>query len=171
MGVDPGSACTGWGVLALEGNRLDYRASGVVKMPRPLPLHERLLLLHRALDEVVTEHAPQQMAVEEVFYARNVRSALVLAHARGVVLLAASAHGLELAEYSARLVKQALVGYGNAEKHQVQDMVQRLLAPGRDMGEDESDALAVAVCHAHRSNALLGARRSGAGQRPRRGSR
>lgn len=151
MGVDPGSRCAGWGIVAADGNRLERLESGVVKL-RESELHQRLRTLRLALEDVLTRHTPECMAVEEVFYARNVRSALVLAQARGVILLAAADHALDLAEYSTRMVKQAVVGYGNAEKHQVQDMVCRLLNIRDAMPADESDALAIAICHLHRGD-------------------
>lgn len=151
LGLDPGLASTGWGVIRAEGNRLSHIANGQVRTDARAPLPQRLAKLHAALGEVVTEYAPAGAAVEEVFVNDNPQSTLKLAHARGVVLLAARAAELEIFEYAPRSVKSAVVGYGAAEKEQVAKMV-RMLLPGcasLKMSADASDALAIAICHAH----------------------
>src|SRR5438105_6939361 len=160
LGLDPGLRHTGWGVIDVAGSRLSYVADGVVHAPTELPLAERLVALFRQLGAVVERFRPDEAAVEESFVNKNAASTLKLGVARGVVLLAPAERGIPVAEYSANLVKKAVVGAGHAEKSQVQLMVRRLL-PGCDSSEpDAADALAVAICHAHHAatRRLLGAR-------------
>lgn len=149
LGLDPGLACTGWGVIAAEGNRLSHIANGQVRTDARLPLGERLARLHAGLAEVIETHRLGGAAVEEVFVNDNPQSTLKLGQARGVVLLAAAQAGLEVGEYAPRLVKKALVGTGAADKAQVHAMVQRLLPGAAIAGADAADALAVAITHAH----------------------
>lgn len=147
LGLDPGLGRTGWGLVEAEGNRLRHIAHGAIVTAPALPLAARLGQLHTGLLAVLALHAPQEAAIEEVFVNRNPQSTLKLGHARGVVLLAI-AH-LPHAEHATRLVKKAVVGTGAAEKAQVMAMVARLLPGCGAMGEDEADALAVAIAHAH----------------------
>jgi crossover junction endodeoxyribonuclease RuvC len=149
LGLDPGLSCTGWGVIRAEGNRLSHVANGQVRTDARHDLGDRLARLHEHLCEVVRAHAPGGAAVEEVFVNDNPQSTLKLGQARGVVLLAAAQAGLRVGEYAPRLVKKALVGTGGADKAQVHAMVQRLLPGARIAGADASDALAVAITHAH----------------------
>jgi crossover junction endodeoxyribonuclease RuvC len=149
IGLDPGLGCTGWGVIAAEGNRLSHIANGQVRTDSKAGLPERLLALHGALLAVLASHLPQAAAVEEVFVNDNPQSTLKLGQARGVVLLAAASLGIEVGEYAPRLVKKAVVGTGGAEKSQVHAMVSRLLPGVRIAGADAADALAVAITHAH----------------------
>jgi crossover junction endodeoxyribonuclease RuvC len=149
IGLDPGLACTGWGVIAAEGNRLSHVANGQVRTEASEPLPARLVRLEAALGEVLGEHCPQAAAVEEVFLNDNPQSSLKLGQARGVVLLAAARRGIPIGEYAPRLVKKAVVGVGAADKSQVHAMVQRLLPGIRIAGADAADALAVAITHAH----------------------
>jgi crossover junction endodeoxyribonuclease RuvC len=149
LGLDPGLACTGWGVIRAEGNRLSHVANGRCRTPAQAALPERLHKLHADLLAVISAHAPQAAAVEEVFVNDNPQSTLKLAQARGVVLLAAASAGLQVGEYAPRLVKKALVGTGGADKAQVHAMVTRLLPGVEIAGPDASDALAVAITHAH----------------------
>ena len=149
IGLDPGLACTGWGVIAAEGNRLSHVANGQVRTDPRQPLPARLVRLDEALGAVIEAHAPAEAAVEEVFLNENPQSTLKLGQARGVVLLAAARRGLGVGEYAARLVKKAVVGTGGAEKAQVHAMVQRLLPGAKIAGADAADALAVAITHAH----------------------
>lgn len=148
IGVDPGSRRTGYGVISVEGNRchcLDYGA--IATGNRCFP--ERLKLIHARLEELFARFSPSAVAVEEIFHAVNVRSALTLGQTRGVVLLVVAQAGIPLAEYTALQVKKAVVGYGKAEKTQVQMMVGRLLnLKGKPEPLDASDALAIALCHA-----------------------
>ena len=149
IGLDPGLACTGWGVIAAEGNRLSHVANGQVRTDPKQALPARLVRLDELLGEVIAAHSPAEAAVEEVFLNENPQSTLKLGQARGVVLLAAARRGLNVGEYSARLVKKAVVGTGGAEKAQVHAMVSRLLPGAKIAGPDAADALAVAITHAH----------------------
>jgi crossover junction endodeoxyribonuclease RuvC len=149
LGVDCGTQRTGYGVIESDGGCHKLIASGVITPKVKDPFEARLHEIARGLREVIRRHAPAAAAVEQVFYAANVRTALKLAHVRGVALLAIAEAGLELGEYSPLEIKISVVGYGQAGKRQVQVMVQSLL--GLDSmieSEDACDALAVAICHA-----------------------
>ena len=147
LGLDPSLSRTGWGLIEAEGNRLVHVAHGAISTRSGEALAVRLRVLHEALLAVVAAHAPHEAAVEEVFVNKNPQSTLKLGQARGVVLLAVG--HLPVAEHATRLVKKAVVGTGAAEKAQVAAMVARLLPGCGAMGEDEADALAVAIAHAH----------------------
>jgi crossover junction endodeoxyribonuclease RuvC len=148
IGLDPGLRHTGWGIIEASGNRLSHVADGVVHAHVNLSLAERLGEIFHQLNEVLDRYAPEAAAVEETFVNKNPSSTLRLGMARGVVLLAPAERGLPVFEYSTNLVKKSIVGVGHADKAQVQMMVRRLL-PGAQADEDASDALAVAICHAH----------------------
>lgn len=148
LGIDPGSRVTGFGIIDSDGSRSRHVASGCVRTAGD-DLPARLGEIYRELHAVIAAHGPQQVAVEQVFMARNASAALKLGQARGAAIVAAVDHRLPVYEYSAREVKQALVGKGSAEKEQVQYMVQLLLGLQGGMPLDESDALAIALCHAH----------------------
>jgi len=155
LGLDPGLRHTGWGVIDVAGNQLTHVADGVVHAATDQPLAARLVSLFRQVTAVLDRFRPDEAAVEETFVNRNPASTLKLGVARGVVLLAPAERGLPVAEYSANLIKKAVVGAGHAEKAQVQMMVRQIL-PGCDIAEpDAADALAVAIYHAH----LVGTRR------------
>ena len=149
LGLDPGLGTTGWGVIAAEGNRLSHIANGQISTDAKMALGERLVMLDRALVDVLREHTPAAAAVEEVFLNVNPQSTLKLGQARGVILLAAAKSGVVVGEYAARLVKKAVVGTGGADKTQVHAMVARLLPGVKISGSDAADALAVAITHAH----------------------
>jgi crossover junction endodeoxyribonuclease RuvC len=149
IGLDPGLGCTGWGVIAADGNRLSHVANGQVRTDPRQALPARLVRLEAELGRVIEAHQPVEGAVEEVFLNENPQSTLKLGQARGVVLLAAARRGLAVGEYAPRLVKKAVVGTGGAEKAQVHAMVQRLLPGVKIAGADAADALAVAITHAH----------------------
>jgi crossover junction endodeoxyribonuclease RuvC len=150
FGVDPGSAHTGYGCIDASGDRHRVLAYGALSPPARDAFPDKLRAIHDGLIAQLDLHRPEVVAIEDLFYARNARSALKLGHVRGVVMLAAVEAGLPVVEYSPAEVKQAVVGYGRAEKRQVQQMVSLLLGldppPSR---LDVTDALAVAVCHAH----------------------
>jgi crossover junction endodeoxyribonuclease RuvC len=149
LGLDPGLRNTGWGIIDVVGNRLSHVADGVVHAAADQPLAMRLVSLFRQITAVLEDFRPDEAAVEETFVNRNPASTLKLGVARGVVLLAPAERGLPVAEYSANLVKKAVVGAGHADKAQVQMMVRQIL-PGCAIAEpDAADALAVAICHAH----------------------
>jgi len=149
LGIDPGSRLTGFGVVnVLSNGKLDYVASGVVRVPA-VALAERLQVIYAGINEVIDTYRPNIAAVEKVFMARNADSALKLGHARASALLAAVTAGLPVMEYTALQVKQALVGRGHAQKEQVKHMVKVLLELSGNPQADAADALACAVCHAH----------------------
>lgn len=149
LGIDPGSRITGYGLVEKIGNRLRHMDNGAIITDSKAPMPERLQVIYRQLNRIIDEYAPQAVAVERIFVAKNALSALKLGHARGVAMLAGVNAGLPVAEYSAVEVKNAVVGYGRAAKTQVQHMVRVLLALPEIAQEDASDALAVAICHAH----------------------
>jgi crossover junction endodeoxyribonuclease RuvC len=150
LGIDPGTATTGFGIVTLENRRLFARGYGVVRTSAGQPLEKRLFHLHSEIEQLIKRFEPTEMAVESLFFNTNARSALAVGHARGVVLLAAAAAGLPVSEYTPLQVKQALVGRGRAEKAQVQFMVRAVLGLSETPSPDDAaDALAVAVCHAH----------------------
>jgi crossover junction endodeoxyribonuclease RuvC len=152
FGVDPGSLRTGYGCIDTDGSRHRLVACGAIATPAAAAFPEKLLAIHRALGQLLREHRPDCVVVENVFHAVNVRSALKLGHARGVALLTAVEGGYPVIEYTPAEVKLAVVGYGRAEKHQVGEMVRLLLGLGEvPRPHDASDALAVAICHVHSS--------------------
>ena len=156
LGIDCGTEYTGYGVVELEDSgRLVCLISGAIKLSAREPLPRRLSLISDRLEEIIREHQPHNVAIEDVFYALNVKSALKLGQVRGVAMLAAASAGLEVAEYSPLSIKSAVVGYGRAEKHQVQQMVRQLLQL-EEIPEpaDAADALAIAICHLHTSSTL-----------------
>jgi crossover junction endodeoxyribonuclease RuvC len=149
IGLDPGLRATGWGVILAEGNRLSHVAHGTIRTNPDDELAARLRTVHDALTELIAEWQPQSAAVEETFVNKNPSSTLKLGQVRGVVLLAPAQAGLPVAEYAPTVVKKAVVGTGAADKDQVHAMVRRLLPGVSVTGADASDALAVAICHAH----------------------
>ena len=150
FGIDPGSARTGYGCVQTEGSRHRLVAFGSIAAPAGSSFPHKLQVIHRGLVVLIAEHRPDCIAIEDVFHARNVRSALKLGHARGVALLAAMEAGVPIAEYSPAEIKMAVVGYGRAEKRQMQHMVQMLLGLAEAPSpHDAADALAVAICHLH----------------------
>ena len=150
FGVDPGSAHTGYGCIDTTGGRHRIVVCGALSPPARAPLPEKLRVVHDGLAALLSDCAPDAVAIEDLFYARNARSALTLGHIRGAAMLAAAQAELPVAEYAPAEVKRAVVGYGRADKRQVQQMVALLLgltAPPDRL--DVTDALAVAICHAH----------------------
>lgn len=148
LGVDPGLNATGWGVIVQSGARLSLIAHGVIKPPAKAAMASRLLVIHEGLEALISEHRPDEAAVEDQFVHANPASALKLGQARAAAMLAPARAGLSVGEYAPRLVKKAVVGSGGAEKAQVAAMV-KLLLPGSKAEADDADALAVAICHAH----------------------
>ena len=153
LGIDPGSITTGFGIIDVDRGRLALIEQGSISTARGAELAARLQSIHEQLTVIIGRTGPAAVAIETPFAGKNVRSLVQLAHARGVILLAAHCAGLEVFEYAPRSVKSAVVGYGGAEKEQVQKMV-RLLLPAcatLTMSADAADALAIAICHAHTS--------------------
>ena len=157
LGVDCGGEYTGYGVVEMQPDgKLCCLTCGAIKLSSREPLPRRLSRIYMHLGAVISEHQPDEVAIEDVFYALNVKSALKLGQVRGVAMLAAASAGLEVAEYSPLTIKSSVVGYGRAEKQQVQHMVTRLLelaAPPEPF--DVSDALAIAICHLHTAGTLM----------------
>lgn len=149
IGIDPGLRFTGWGVIDVEGNRLSYVASGVISSDSEESVPHRLCELHGALTALIREYRPREAAVEETYVNRNGAATLKLGYARGVALLVPAFEGVLVAEYGAKQVKKSVVGTGSASKEQVTLMVTRLLPGVIVKKADASDALAVAICHAH----------------------
>jgi crossover junction endodeoxyribonuclease RuvC len=149
IGIDPGSRVTGYGVLDAGPGYLKFIACGTVRTNQKASFAHRLNEIFDGINEVIQLHGPVVAAVEEVFLATNPRSALKLGHARGAAVVAAMQNGLAVHDYSARAVKQAVAGYGQAEKRQVQHMVRVLLSLSASPSADAADALAVAICHAN----------------------
>jgi len=156
FGIDPGSERTGYGCVDSDGRRHRLIVCGSLSAPGHASFPDRLQHIHSGLVALLAAHRPSCVAIENIFHARNVRSALRLGHARGVALVAAAAAGVPVAEYTPAEIKRALVGFGRAEKHQVGQMVKLLL--GLDAvpaPHDAADALAIAICHVHSSNGRL----------------
>ena len=151
LGIDPGSRATCYGVIEKKGTRLYYVTCGVIRLSDKNSFSDRLKIIFDGLCEVIESHNPSVAAVEDVFVAANPRTALKLGHARGVAVLAALHNGLQVHDYTPRMVKQAVVGYGNADKNQVQQMVRVLLQLSSSPSADAADALAVAMCHANQT--------------------
>lgn len=148
LGIDPGTAITGYGVVEEQGGELRALAFGVIKTPAKQPLPTRLQTIYRGVKELALEWKPSAAAVEELFFSSNVRTAMSVGQARGVTLLALADAGLSVAEYTPLAVKQAVSGYGGADKAQMQEMVRLLLGLAEmPRPDDAADALAVAVCH------------------------
>lgn len=151
LGVDPGIAITGFGVVEYINNTFKVLDYGCIRTEAGVPLPDRLNILYDGLGRIVNKYCPNEMAVEELFFSKNVRTALTVGHARGVTLLAARQRGVEIFEYTPLQVKQAVVGHGRADKVQVQYMVRVLLCLSEIPSPDDvADALAVAICHSFR---------------------
>ncbi len=147
LGIDPGSHTTGYGVVEKDGSRLIHIDNGCLTTRRSNSLPERLFQIYNSLLEMFEKFSPDCAAIEEVFFAKNVASSLRLGESRGIALLAATQRGVPIFEYPTRVVKQAITGYGQASKGQIQQMIQRLLNLPEPAQEDASDALALAICH------------------------
>lgn len=154
IGIDPGSRITGYGIINWVGNVYEYVDSGCIRIQGDI-LADRLHQIYQGVSELITAYSPQQMAIEKVFMARNADSALKLGQARGVAMVAGANQALPVYEYSARQVKQAVVGKGSADKAQVQHMVTALLHLNKSPQADAADALAIALCHAHTEQNLI----------------
>jgi crossover junction endodeoxyribonuclease RuvC len=162
FGIDPGSDRTGYGCVESDGSRHHLLSCGAVTSLPRAPFPERLLGIYDGLAALLEQHRPDCIAIEDVFHARNVRSALTLGHARGVALLAATRTGLPVAAYAPAEIKRAVVGYGRADKQQMQRMIGLLLGlDAPPTPHDAADALAVAICHVHKIAGALAVGRAG----------
>ncbi|MCZ6830734.1 MAG: crossover junction endodeoxyribonuclease RuvC [Gammaproteobacteria bacterium] len=166
LGIDPGSQKTGFGIISHQGSRSEYVTSGIIRLPR-IELPERLKIIFDSVSEIVEQYCPQELAIEEVFMARDAKAAIKLGQARGAAIVACVNKSLPVYEYSAKSIKKAVVGTGNADKQQVQHMVKALLQLPATPKEDAADALAAALCHAHTQQSMIklaGARTSRRGR-------
>ena len=154
LGIDPGSRKTGFGIINYLSGRSEYVTSGVIRLPDG-DLAPRLKIIFDSVSELVEQYGPRDLAVEQVFMAKSAGSALKLGQARGAAIVACAARGMDVAEYSARQIKQSVVGTGAAEKTQVQHMVKVLLKLPAEPQEDAADALAAALCHAHTRQSMI----------------
>lgn len=159
LGIDPGFAITGYGIVKYEGNKFSVLEYGAVTTDAGVKLSQRLLLLDQGLEALIHKHKPDAVAIEELFFNKNIKTALTVGHGRGVAVLAAARCGVEVYEYTPLQVKQAVVGYGRAEKAQIQQMVKAILNLSKiPKPDDVADALAIAICHGNsqRMNSILG---------------
>jgi len=154
LGIDPGSRITGYGLIRENSGTIDYIDSGCIRTRPDQELSARLLEIYNGVCLIMDRYAPDEVAIEQVFMHENPNAALKLGHARGVAMVAAASHRIKLYEYSPREIKQTVVGYGGAEKAQVNHMVVHLLALSSSPQTDAADALAIAICHSHRRRAV-----------------
>ena len=165
LGIDPGSRVTGYGIILSDGIRSRHIVSGCIRLEgSDFPV--RLGEIYREVAGLIAEYAPEMLAIEQVFVARNPSSALKLGQARGAAICAAVVAGLPVSEYTPRMIKQSVVGTGSADKEQVQHMVQRILGLQEKLAADQADALAVAISHAHSNSLQLRTRGIPLGGRP-----
>ncbi len=165
LGVDPGSVVTGYGVVEGTGQKLIHVTSGFLKVAMRPTFAERLGAIYQGLTRIITEHSPDVMAIESLFFSKNVKSAILLGHARGVAILAGVNAGLDIHEYSPLEIKQSVVGYGRADKGQVQEMVRILLSLKEIPETNTADALAVAICHLNTARSIARFQSKGPGHR------
>ena len=157
LGIDPGYAIVGWGVVEYNGSKFKTLGYGAIETPSHTPTEDRLLMIYQGLEQIIKKYHPEQMAVEELFFNTNTTTGIAVAEARGVILCTAHKLGVKISEYTPLQVKSAVVGYGKAEKHQVIAMVTSLLklkAPPKP--DDTADALAIALCHAQCAASAIG---------------
>ena len=150
LGIDPGTATTGFGIIRVVGNSIKPVDYGIISTPTGVPMEQRLVMIYEQINQIIQTWKPEQVAIEELFFNKNITTGITVGQARGVLLLACAQNGLEVHEYTPLQVKQALVGNGRAEKKQVQFMVKTFLGL-RDVPkpDDAADALAIAICHTH----------------------
>jgi crossover junction endodeoxyribonuclease RuvC len=148
LGIDPGTAIVGYAVVIARGTNLSLQACDVITTPAKMPLAQRLQIIYEGLSALITTYKPQEAAMEELFFAKNARTAMTVGQARGVAMLALANGGLPIAEYTPKQVKQAVTGYGGADKNQVGEMVRMLLKlTAIPKPDDAADAAAIAICH------------------------
>lgn len=169
LGIDPGSRITGYGLIRVVNKSIEYMDSGCIRTSVTADLSQKLLQIYDGICELMDCYAPNEVAIEQVFMHENASSALKLGHARGVAMVAAASHRVKVAEYSAREIKQSVVGYGAAQKDQVGHMVVQLLTLNSPPQKDAADALAIAICHSNMRAGLAGlvVKRSAARRRRR----
>lgn len=151
LGIDPGSRCCGYGILHVEKKSIAAAGCDIVKVDEKMPLSNRLHQIHETIDKIIKRYSPDIVAIETIFYGKNIKSAFTLGHARGVIMLAVVQNNLDIVEYSPREIKRSVVGNGNASKEQVMYMIDKLLGIKLEKKmEDAADALAIALCHYNR---------------------
>lgn len=155
LGIDPGSRITGYGIIRQFNQCIEYIDSGCIRTAPEEALSHKLLQIYNGICQLMEQYSPTEVAIEEVFMHQNPNSALKLGHARGVAMVAAASHRVAIHEYSAREIKQNIVGYGAAEKSQVSHMVVHLLSLNKAPQQDAGDALAIAICHSNMRNGLM----------------
>jgi crossover junction endodeoxyribonuclease RuvC len=155
LGIDPGSRITGYGVIKEVNRNIEYVDSGCIRTSPEAALSYKLLQIYDGICQLMDEYSPNEVAIEQVFMHQNPNSALKLGHARGVAMVAAASHRIEVSEYSPREIKQTVVGYGAAIKEQVGHMVMQLLGLNRSPQKDAADALAIAICHSHMRQGIV----------------
>ncbi|HZK38774.1 MAG TPA: crossover junction endodeoxyribonuclease RuvC [Clostridia bacterium] len=156
LGIDPGYAIVGYGIVQYKSNHFRVLEYGAVKTATSLPFNKRLEIIYDGISEIISTHKPVSMAIEKIFYNSNAKTVIDVSQARGVLMLAAQKQALSIAEYTPLQVKQGVVGYGRAEKKQVQEMTRLLLNLEKiPRPDDAADALALAICHAHCSGSLM----------------
>lgn len=156
LGIDPGLATVGFSIVDVEKSKMKLVTCGVISTPAHTSLSSRLDRIFEDINELISSFSPDVMSIEELFFNTNITTGIAVAHARGVILLSAYRAGVQVFEYTPLQVKQAVVGYGRAEKNQVIDMVRRILAlPAAPKPDDAADAVALAICHARSSTSLL----------------
>ncbi|MBQ8388969.1 MAG: crossover junction endodeoxyribonuclease RuvC [Clostridia bacterium] len=156
LGIDPGLAIVGWGIIEYKNAKFRTVAYGAIRTPAGMPTHERLADIDRQLDEILEKYKPEQLSIEELFWNTNQTTGIRVAEARGVILCRCHKRGLQISEYTPLQIKQAVVGYGRAEKRQVIKMVTMLLGLAEPpKPDDTADALAAAICHAHSGGSRL----------------
>jgi len=160
LGIDPGVATIGFGVLRAERGKNTLLQYGVITTPAGIPLSQRLVQIDQDMEQLIRQFKPDEMAVEELFFSKNITTGIAVAHGRGVILLAAEKLGVPVFEYTPMQVKQAVVGYGAAQKRQVMLMTQRLLGMKEvPKPDDAADALAIAICHSRSATSLMNTER------------
>lgn len=156
LGVDPGYAIVGFGILSAEGSQQQLLRCGIINTQTGIPMAQRLLRIAEDMEALINQFAPDVMAIEELYFNQNITTGIGVAQARGVIIMTAARLGISLAEYNPSQVKQAVAGYGKAGKKQVMEMTKRLLRlPTRPRPDDAADAVAIALCHARSSTSLL----------------
>ena len=154
LGIDPGSRVTGYGLIKQIDQKIEYLDSGCIRTSVDGELSQKLLQIYDGICYLMDHYSPEEVAIEQVFMHENPNSALKLGHARGVAMVAAASHRVKVSEYSAREIKQSIVGYGAAEKAQVSHMVVHLLSLTSKPQSDAADALAIAICHSHKRHSI-----------------
>lgn len=156
LGIDPGYAIVGWGVIEYKAGRFRTLGYGAITTPASMPMEKRFLSIYQSLEQIVKKYRPEYLSIEKLFFTTNAKTAIDVAQARGVILLCCTQNGLDIFEYTPLQVKQAITGYGKAIKKQVMEMSRVLLnLPSVPKPDDTADALALAICHAHSFHSLL----------------